>query len=329
MTAFPKKVTIREEGPREGFQIEPTFIPTARKIEFIDRLGQTGLKHIQAVSFVSPKRVPNMADAEQVAAGIAPRPGVTYTGLSLNETGLRRALACKNLTVTGDIALCASEAFLKRNQNRTLEEQIAAQRSEVAQYKSLKVPVENAVVMAAFGCNFEGDVPVARVLSLVETATVIAAEQGVMLKKVSLTDTMAWATPDRIKRAVGAVQDRFPGLRVALHLHDTRGMGIVNAYAGLEMGVVEFDACVGGLGGCPFAGHKGAAGNVCTEDLAFMCEEMGIETGLDIEELVACARLAEEIVGHPLPGALMSGGSLSALRKRRQALAGSGHPRLV
>ena len=314
MTAFPKKVSIREEGPREGFQIEPTFIPTARKIEFIDLLGQTGLKHIQIVSFVSPTRVPNMADAEQVAAGITPRAGVAYTGLSLNEKGLRRALACKNLTVTGDIALCASEAFLKRNQNRTLEQQTAAQRTDVAQYNSLKVPVERAVVMAAFGCNFEGDVPTARVVSLVETATDIAAEQGVRLKKVSLADTMAWATPDRIKQAVGAVQDRFPDLSIALHLHNTRSMGIANAYAGLEMGVTEFDACVGGLGGCPFAGHKGAAGNVCTEDLAFMCEEMGIETGLDIEKLIACARLAEEIVGHPLPGALLSSGPLSALR---------------
>jgi hydroxymethylglutaryl-CoA lyase len=317
MAAFPKKVTIHEEGPREGFQIEPTLIPTARKIEFIDMLGQTGLTHIQIVSFVSPKRVPNMADAEQVAAGITPRAGVAYTGLILNDAGLRRAVACKNLTVTGDIALCASEAFLKRNQNRTFEEQVAAQRTDLALYNSLGVPVENAVVMAAFGCNFEGDVPVARVVSLVETATGIAAEQGVRLKKVSLTDTMAWATPDRIKQAVGAVQDRFPDLSVALHLHDTRGMGVANAYAGLEMGVAEFDACVGGLGGCPFAGHKGAAGNVCTEDLAFMCEEMGIETGLDIGKLIACARLAEEIVGHPLPGALMSGGPLSALRKRR------------
>jgi len=317
MSAFPKKVTIHEEGPREGFQIESTFIPTARKIEFINSLGETGLKHIQIVSFVSPTRVPNMADAEQVAAGITPRAGIAYTGLSLNETGLRRALACKNLTVTGDIALCASEAFLKRNQNRTLAEQVAAQRSDLALYKSLQVPVENAIVMAAFGCNFEGDVPIARVMSLVETATDIAAEHGIRLKQVSLMDTMAWATPDRIKQAVGAVQDRFPDLRVALHLHDTRGMGVANAYAGLEMGVTEFDACVGGLGGCPFAGHKGAAGNVCTEDLAFMCEEMGIETGLDIEKLIACARLAEEIVGHPLPGALMSGGPLSALRKRR------------
>ena len=324
MTAFPSRVTIREEGPREGFQIERTFIPTARKIEFIDSLGETGLKHIQIVSFVNPKRVPNMADAEEVADGITPRPGVAYTGLCLNEAGIKRALACRKLTVTGDIALCASEAFLKRNQGRTLDEQAAAQRTDLAQYLSLKLPVEGVVVMAAFGCNFEGDVPVARVLSLIDTAMDIAAEQGVRLKKVSLMDTMAWATPDRIKRAVGAVRERFPDFSVALHLHDTRGMGIANAYAGLEMGVAEFDACVGGLGGCPFAGHKGAAGNVCTEDLAFMCEEMGIETGLDVEKLIACARLAEDIVGHPLPGALMSGGPLSVLRRRSQSGAKSG-----
>lgn len=313
---LPKRVTIREEGPREGFQIEQTFIPTARKIAFIDALSQTGLTSINVVSFVNPKVVPNMADAEAVVAGIAMRPGVAYTGLFLNDKGMERAVATGRLAVTQMITLCASDAFLKRNQNRTPAQQLAAQNDSIVLAKRLGVPVESAAIIASFGCNFEGDVPVARVLELAGQIVALAAQHDVTIRQFSLMDTMAWATPDRIKRVLGALQERYPQFDYVLHLHDTRGMAIANAYAGLEMGVSQFDACVGGLGGCPFAGHAGAAGNVCTEDLAFMCHEMGIETGLDLDALVACARLAEEIVGHPLPGSLMTGGSLAKLRGR-------------
>jgi hydroxymethylglutaryl-CoA lyase len=319
MANFPKKVVIKEEGPREGFQIEKNQIPTARKIEFIDALSKTGLKTIQIVSFVNPKLVPNMADAEDVVAGIAMEPGVTYTGLFLNDKGFERALATKRLSVRGSISLCASETFLKRNQNRTFAEQLTGQHESIALYKSHGVPVESAGISAAFGCNFEGDVPIQRIMDMAETIFDLAAEHNVHVKHFALMDTMAWATPDRIKRVVGALQDEYPNIEYALHLHDTRGMGIANAYAGLEMGVAHFDACVAGLGGCPFAGHAGAAGNVCTEDLVFMCHEMGIETGLDLDALVDCARLAEDIVGHPLPGSVMVGGSLQRLRKKLAA----------
>lgn len=319
MAQLPKRVEIKEEGPREGFQIETNPIPTARKIEFIDALSKTGLKTIQIVSFVNPKLVPNMADAEDVVAGIAMEPGVTYTGLFLNDKGMERALATKRLAVLGSITLYGSETFLKRNQNRTLAQHLAAQHESIALYKRHGVPVESAGISAAFGCNFEGDIPVSRIMSLAKDIFDIAEQHDLTIKKFSLMDTMAWGTPDRIKRLLGALQDRYPHIEYILHLHDTRGMAIANAYAGLEMGVARFDACVAGLGGCPFAGHKGAAGNVCTEDLAFMCEEMGIETGLDIEKLIECGRLAESIVGHPLPGSLMTGGSLRKLRQRLAA----------
>ena len=169
--------------------------------------------------------------------------------------------------------------------------------------------------MAAFGCNFAGEIAVETVLDMVEQIVDIAAEHDVGLEVISLADTMAWATPLSIKRVVGAVRERFPLLDIALHLHDTRGMGIANAYAGLEMGVGIFDSAVAGLGGCPFAAHKGAAGNVCTEDLVFMCEEMGVATGVDLEKLIEAARLAEDIVGHPLPGSVKMGGDLAALRR--------------
>jgi len=319
MSDFPKRVEIKEEGPREGFQIEKNPIPTARKIEFIDALSRTGLKTIQIVSFVNPKAVPNMADAEEVVAGITPVPGVTYTGLTLNDKGVERALATRRLTVKGSITLCASETFLKRNQNRTLAQHLAAQHDTIALYKRHGLPIEGAGISAAFGCNFEGDVPVSRVMALAADIFNLAAEHDLTIRRFALMDTMAWATPDRVKRVVGALQDRYPDLEYVLHLHDTRGMGIANAYAGLEMGVAHYDACVAGLGGCPFAGHKGAAGNVCTEDLAFMCAEMGIETGLDLEKLIACAQLAQDIVGHPLPGSVMVGGSLAKLRKQMAA----------
>ena len=315
MSDLPTSVHISEEGPREGFQFEKGVIPTERKIALIDALSQTGLDHIQIVSFVNPKLVPGMADADEVVNGVKPQPGVAYTALWLNEKGFERALTHDNrLALTGTIQLCTSEKFLKRNQNRTMEQQLAGQHAVVALYKANGVTVERGSVMAAFGCNFEGDIPVERVVSLVGQILDVAKAHGVTLKYVTLADTMAWATPLSIKRVVGALRERWPGLDIALHLHDTRGMALANAYAGLEMGVTRFDASVAGLGGCPFAGHKGAAGNVCTEDLVFMCHEMGIETGIDLDTLIETARLAEDVVGHPLPGSVMKGGTLAKYR---------------
>jgi len=315
MSDLPKRVDISEEGPREGFQFEKGAIATERKIALIDALSQTGLKHIQVVSFVNPKNVPGMADADVVVAGITPQPGVAYTSLWLNEKGFERALTHGNrLSLGGTIQLCASEKFLKRNQNRTAAQQLAGQHAIVELYKANGVAVERGSVMAAFGCNFEGDIPVERVVALVGQILDVAQEHGVSLKYVTLADTMAWATPLSVKRVVGALRERWPDLDIALHLHDTRGMAIANAYAGLEMGVTRFDSSVAGLGGCPFAGHRGAAGNVCSEDLVFLCHEMGIETGIDIDALIDCARLAEDVVGHPLPGSVMTGGTLAKYR---------------
>ena len=316
MSDLPRRVDIHEEGPREGFQIEPGPISTGRKIELIDALSETGLARIQIASFVNPKRVPGWADADRVVDGIHPRPGVRYTALWLNEKGVERAVAHKDrLSLRGTISMCASEPFSKRNQNRDLAENARVQHAQIAIFKANGIPVESVSMMAAFGCNFAGDIPVETVTATAAQGFEIAAAHDLAIKSLSLADTMAWATPQSIKRVVGAVRERWPELRINLHLHDTRGLGLANAYAGLEMGVASFDASVAGLGGCPFAGHKGAAGNVCTEDLAFMCEEMGISTGIDIEKLIAAAQLAEEIVGHPLPGSVMRGGTLGKYRK--------------
>jgi hydroxymethylglutaryl-CoA lyase len=315
MSDLPGEVHINEEGPREGFQIEKGPIPTARKIALIDALSRTGLDHIQIVSFVNPKYVPGMADADQVVDSIAPQPGVAYTALWLNEKGFQRALTHDRLTNTGTIQLCTSEKFSVRNQNRTAAEQLAGQHRIVEMYKAAGVVIERGSIMAAFGCNFEGDIPVSRVVSLVQQILDVAKEHGVKLKYITLADTMAWATPLAVKRVVGSLRERWPALDFALHLHDTRGMAMANAFAGLEMGVTRFDAAVAGLGGCPFAGHAGAAGNICTEDLVFMCEEMGIATGIDLDALIECAKLAEDVVGHPLPGSVMKGGTLRKFRE--------------
>jgi hydroxymethylglutaryl-CoA lyase len=317
MSDLPKFVEINEEGPREGFQFEKGAIATARKVELIDALSATGLKQIQVASFVNPRNVPGWADADEVVARFERRPGIRYTALWLNAKGFERAVAAKRLDVEGSISLTASETFLKRNQNRTLAQNLEAQRDIIGLYKRHGVPVERASIMAAFGCNFEGDIEIAKVLGLIDQIFELAAENGVTVKIVSLADTMAWATPLSIKRMVGAVRERHPRLRLALHLHDTRGMGIANVLAGLEMGIDVFDAAVAGLGGCPFAAHKGAAGNVCTEDLVFMLHEMGIETGVDLARLIEAADLAEDIVGHPLPGSIKVGGPLDELRSER------------
>ena len=322
MTDMPKAISIKEEGPREGFQIEKADIPTDRKIALVDALSETGVKQIQLVSFVNPKRVPGMADADDVVRGFKKKPGVDYTALFFNNQGFERALSFGDrLTVKGALPLCASETFLKRNQNRTMQENIAALHEQVEMYKARGVPVQRGSVMAAFGCNFEGEVPPQRVVGLVGQIFEIAAAHDLDIKEIALADTMGWATPLAVKRLVGAVRERFPAVRINLHLHDTRGMGVANVYAGLEMGIDSFDSSVAGLGGCPFARHKGAAGNVCTEDLVFLCDEMGIETGIDLERMIEAALLAQEIVGHPLPGHVMQGGTLRELRAKARSAA--------
>lgn len=324
MSDMPKSVHINEEGPREGFQIESGAIPTARKIELIEALSETGLKRMQIVSFVNPKRVPGMADAEDVVRGFKPKPGVDYTALWLNEKGLERARATGKLTLEGKISIYASEKFSIKNNNRTTAQEFEYARRVLESYIEHGIPVERGSIASAFGCNYQGDIPVQTIMDILRRIFDLAEEYGIELKELSFADTMAWATPVQIKRLIGAVREKYPDQRLNLHLHDTRGMGIANAYAGLEMGVDMFDASVAGLGGCPFAGHKGAAGNVCTEDLVFMCEEMGIATGIDLERLIECARLAEDIVGHRLPGSVKLGGSLGKLRAGAHRAAAQG-----
>lgn len=306
---LPSTITLTEVGPREGFQYEGANravpITLADKLRLIEALTHTGLRRLQIVSFVHPKVVPHMADAEEICAQLPDAP-VEYTGIYLNEPGLRRALATAKLKIVGELMMAASEAFAKRNQNRTIEQEIEAQKVLARTYRSQGIAVDTANIMAAFGCNYEGEVPLSKVMRLIETLQTIAAEEGnSQLRAVNLADTMAWANPEQIRRTVGEVRNRWPGLSLSLHLHDTRGLAVANVYAALLEGVAHFDAAVAGLGGCPFAGHSGAAGNVATEQVVFLCEQLGIETGVELDALLECGRLAERIVGHDLPSRLL------------------------
>lgn len=317
MSDMPAKIEIHEEGPREGFQIEPGPIGSADKIRLIEALAETGVRDIQICSFVNPKVVPGWADADAVARNFAANPGVHYTALWFNDKGLDRALALGDkLHLYGSIALTASEAFTRKNLHRSHAENLEAMRKQTALHLSKNVPVTRIGVMAAFGCNYQGDISPDQVVSTLEDGFAIAAEAGVAISRLSLSDTMGWATPLRIERTVSEVRSRWPDKQISLHLHDTRGLAVANAYAGLCLGVDHFDATVGGLGGCPFAGHKGAAGNICTEELVLLCEEMGIRTGIDLDALIEVGRMAEAIVGHQLPSELLHAGSLDAFRRK-------------
>jgi hydroxymethylglutaryl-CoA lyase len=310
---LPASVAIHEVGPREGCQIEQPPIPTVEKIELADALSETGLKSIELVAFVSPKWVPAMADAEDVLRGIRRKPGVRYTGIFLNVQGLQRALAA-DCDVEGQLSLSASETFSKRNTNKTTDEALAELPAFIAAYHAAGIPVDRIMISAAFGCNFEGYIPLERLLDCIERLCSIAADAGETVKHVKLADTMGWANPEQIRRTTDAIRRRRPELEIALHLHDTRGLGLANADAALREGVREFDSAVAGLGGCPFAAVAGAPGNIATEDFAFMCEQMGIATGIDLERLLECVALAERIFARPLPGRLAKGGLLRSKR---------------
>ena len=310
MSDFPKSVIFHEEGPREGFQIEKNLYPLAQRIELIDALAASGLSQVQVGSFV--KAVPAMADIEQLFAGITPRKDVRYTALWLNEAGFRRAQSTPNVNLSAYLMLYTTDALSKRNNNCTTAEQRERQKRWVTLYQDAGLPIESAYVVTAFGCSFEGDVPLAVTLDAVKYIASLAEEYDFPVPRIMLADTVGWANPSDIRRRIGAVRDMLPDVKLGLHLHDTRGIGAANFYAALEMGVDLFDSSVAGLGGCPFANHANSqgAGNVCTEDMVFMCEEMGIATGIDIDRLIEAALLAERIIGRPLTGKLMHAGRL-------------------
>ena len=307
MSDRPDFVYIVEEGPREGFQSEPPGILVAAKVRLIEALATTGLREINCASFVNQKVLPQMADAEEVAQTISRRQRVTYSCMWLSENGFLRA--CRtNLHIPALTSGSASDTFLLRNNRRTPEEQLVGQRNLRRLYSENGIGSGPIYLFTAFGCNYEGDIPISKVLQRASDLVGICEENGTPPSCIYLCDTIGAADPPKLRVVIEAVRNRWPHYDVALHLHDTRGLGIANAMTGLEMGVSRFDASCGGLGGCPFAGNRAAAGNIATEELALLCESMGIETGIDIPALIEAARLACTIVGHDLPGKLAKAG---------------------
>ncbi len=326
MTDLPARIQITEEGPREGFQIEPGLISTADKVRLIKALANTGVATIQVCSFVSPARVPGWADADAVVSTLAPTVGTRYTALWFNAKGIERAVVHRDkLALVGTIHTVASEPFCQSNLRRSLAQNRIAMREQCAAHQAAGIGVSKISVMAAFGCNFAGDLSVDDALNAVEDGMQIAADSGASISEIALADTMGWANPGQVRRVVSEVRSRWPTPAIRLHLHDTRGLGIANAYAGLCCGVSRFDTTVGGLGGCPFAvrdlpagrdgGHAMPPGNIASEELVLLAEESGVETGIDLEALIDAGHLAESIIGHTLPSAVLRGGSLSRFRQ--------------
>lgn len=251
-----------------------------------------------------------MADIAQVFGAIARRPGTRYTALWLNEAGYRKAAATPGVDLDGKILLYTTETFSRKNNNCTVAEMRERQAQWVSLYQDNGIAFESVYILTAFGCNFDGDVPLESVLREVRFVIQLARERHIPLPRIILADTVGWANPEETRRRVGAVRELEPEAKIGLHLHDTRGLGAANVYAALQMGVDLFDTSVAGLGGCPFANHANThgAGNVCTEDMVFMCEELGVRTGIDLDALIEAALLAEKIIGRPLSGKLMHAG---------------------
>ncbi|MCH7486335.1 MAG: hydroxymethylglutaryl-CoA lyase [Proteobacteria bacterium] len=292
------EIGICEVGPRDGLQSEKRLWSVAERIEFIDRLADAGLKRIEAVSFVNPKRVPQMAGAEAVMAGIKRPKGVVFAGLALNDRGAERAIGAGVDEVR--YVVVASEEFNRTNQGATIEETLAAFASIANKVTDAGLRLA-AGIGAAFGCPFEGEVPLQRVVAIARRL----ADGGAA--EIWLADTIGAAVPTQVVERVQAVGDALgDGIEIGCHFHNTRNTGFANAAAALGAGVRLLDSSVGGIGGCPFAPE--ATGNIATEDLCYMLRNMGYETGIDLESLIGVAKWAETFFAAPLPGQVMKAG---------------------
>jgi len=283
--ALPSTVTICEVGPRDGLQNEALRVSSADKVRYIEMLAAAGFRAIEIASFVSPKAVPQLADAEAVCAQLTHVPGCRFIALVPNERGLERALAAKVDAI--GVFTAASESFTQRNIGMTIEQSLATFAPIVNRAKAEGLYVR-ASISTAFGCPFEGAVPIANVVRVAERLLALGADE------LSVADTIGVATPNQVFDVVAALTPHVPLERLGLHFHDTRGTALANILAGLQTGVTIYDASAGGLGGCPFA--PGATGNVATEDVLYLLEGMGIETGIDLAKVRAASRFIGELL---------------------------------
>jgi len=302
---LPVSAFITEVGPRDGLQSEGATIPTASKIRLVNALSRTGLRRIEVTSFVHPRVMPSMADAEEVMRSIERIPGVSYSALVPNVRGAERAVAAGADEL--NVVLSATESFNRRNLNMSIAESVANYRAiaETARAAGRRAAVGLSV---CYGCPYEGEVTTRAVVEVTDRLVDVGADE------IAYADTIGVADPLLVARLIEELRPRWPDLSIGLHFHDTRGLGLANVLAGVTGGVARFDASVGGIGACPFA--PGATGNVCTEDLVHMLESMGVGTGVDVDTLTRCAGLLCDLVGHDVPSRMLRAGtSARALRR--------------
>jgi hydroxymethylglutaryl-CoA lyase len=301
-----KHVEIVEVGPRDGLQSESQVLPTSLKVEFIRRLAAAGVARIEVASFVNPKRVPQMADAEAVLAALADvRPGARYVGLVLNRKGFDRALAAGCPEV--GMAIAATESFSQRNQGCSVEEGIAAWLDIAAAARAAGIRAQ-ITISTAFGCPFEGEVSVDRVRAIAER--VARGEPD----EIAVADTIGVAVPTQVTALIAALRTTLPQLKFRAHFHNTRNTGLANAYAAVEAGVRALDASCGGIGGCPFA--PAATGNIPSEDLIYMLHRMGLDTGIDLPALLDTSRWLQGTLDHAVPGMLVKAGLFPRIEEK-------------
>ncbi len=294
---YSQRLIVQEVAPRDGLQIEPIWVATADKIALIDQLSLAGFSRIEAGSFVSPKAIPALRDGEQVFHGIARQPGVTYVALIPNLKGAQRALAARADEL--NLVLSASQSHNRANMRMTREQSLAGF-TEVLKLARGTSASLNGTIATTFGCPFEGAIDERVVMDLVD------AYQQLGMQGVTLADTTGMANPRQVYALVRRVLEQLPAEALTLHFHNTRGLGLSNVLAAYEAGARRFDASLGGLGGCPFA--PGASGNICTEDLVNLCEEMGIPTGIDLPRLLDLSRTLPALLGHEMPGQVAKAG---------------------
>ena len=301
---LPKRVTIVEVGPRDGFQNEKQFIPTDRKIEIINALGRTGLRVIQATSFVHPKAVPNLADAEEVMRRIDRAPGVLYTVLAPNAKGVQRAMAFQPAKI--NLMMSVSESHNRANGNRTIEESLRDFEALVPMI--LEAGVKPVGGMACtFGCPFEGKISIVQIMRVVDRYIAMG------IKEAGLSDTIGSANPKLVYDVTSRMLDRYPQLQWHTHFHNTRDLALANILAAMQAGITEFDSSIGGLGGCPYAPN--ASGNISTEDLVNMMNEIEVETGIDLDALLAVSEMVKKAIPHPLNSAMSQAGKPWVLKE--------------
>ena len=294
----PTRIEIVEVGPRDGLQSEAQVLPTDRKVEFVRRLVAAGLRRIEVASFVNPKRVPQMADEEAVLSALGGDPaGGRFIGLVLNRKGFDRARAA-GCTEIG-MAIAASESFGQRNQGLSIDEGVDAWLEIAAAARDAGIRAQ-ITISTAFGCPFEGEVPVARVRQIAERLAAGAPDE------IAVADTIGVAVPTQVTEVIGALNAALPHVRLRAHFHNTRNTGLANAYAAVEAGVRTLDASCGGIGGCPFA--PAATGNIPTEDLVYMLQRMGVDTGIDLPALLETSQWLQGALEHPVPGMVVKAG---------------------